>query len=486
MSSTRSAVLGVQVPRVHLSPKAHDLADADDAIQLGSRYGLTPDPWQELVLRDWLGRRRDGKWASSTVALSVPRQNGKNAVIEIRELFGMVYLGEKWLHTAHEVKTARRAFMRLASFFENERMYPELAELVAENGIRRTNGQEAIILRNGGSVEFVARSRGSARGFTVDCLAIDEAQEFTDEALEALRPTTAAAPQGNPQRVYTGTPPGPRANGEVFTRLRQLGLEGKARRRAYAEWSAEPGCDLDSVDALAQANPSLGLRLTQEECRGEREEFDDAGYARERLGMWDEAVGSAVLTAAAWLNVTDSDVDVRALPAKVLALDVAPGHSSASIVAAGFDPVRGFPVFELAERRAGASWLVDRAVAVARQYDAKVALDSSGPIGSLIPEFEKAGLPLSAMHDVKGSEYVKACGLIAASVNGRTTRHRGEPEFTSAVTGLRVRKVQDGFKFSRSDSSVDITPLVAATVALWSAAQGRAALDDAALLQTFY
>jgi hypothetical protein len=33
-------------------------------------------------------------------------------------------LGEKFLHTAHEVKTARKAFLRIASFFENRRNTP--------------------------------------------------------------------------------------------------------------------------------------------------------------------------------------------------------------------------------------------------------------------------------------------------------------------------------------------------------------------------
>ena len=110
----------------------------------------------------------------------------------MRELFGIVQLGEKFLHTAHEVKTARKAFLRLASFFENTRKWPELADLVKD--IRRTNGQEAIVLTNGGSVEFVARSKGSGRGFTVDVLVCDEAQELSDDALEALMPTTSAAP----------------------------------------------------------------------------------------------------------------------------------------------------------------------------------------------------------------------------------------------------------------------------------------------------
>jgi hypothetical protein len=65
----------------------------------------------------------------------VPRQNGKNALIEVRELFGMVGRGEKFLHTAHEVKTARKAFKRLQHFFGTKpddpgAKFPELNALV--------------------------------------------------------------------------------------------------------------------------------------------------------------------------------------------------------------------------------------------------------------------------------------------------------------------------------------------------------------------
>src|SRR5690606_13871961 len=195
MNSPSAAPAGVQRPRVRVAPRVKR-SDADDAEFLAASYGLTPDEWQRLVLEDWLAVRPDGRWASLKCGLAVPRQNGKNALLEIRELYGMVALGEKFLHTAHEVKTARKAFLRIASFFENPRKWPELAELVKE--IRRTNGQEAVVLHNGGSVEFVARSKGSGRGFTVDVLVMDEAQELGDDALEALMPTTAASPLGNP------------------------------------------------------------------------------------------------------------------------------------------------------------------------------------------------------------------------------------------------------------------------------------------------
>ena len=102
----------------------------DDAAELGASYGLKPDPWQEEILKQWLAFNGD-TYAATTCGLSVPRQNGKNALIEIRELYGItcperdeygdiIKPAEKILHTAHEVKTARKAFLRLCSFFENE------------------------------------------------------------------------------------------------------------------------------------------------------------------------------------------------------------------------------------------------------------------------------------------------------------------------------------------------------------------------------
>ncbi|NKS66768.1 hypothetical protein GS461_13400 [Rhodococcus hoagii] len=100
---------GDQQPRLLVKPE-YAGTFGPEAAQFAARYGLVLDPWQRLVLDDWLGFRLDMKWSSSRCGLSVPRQNGKNGVLEVRELFGMVGLGERILHTAHEVKTARKAF----------------------------------------------------------------------------------------------------------------------------------------------------------------------------------------------------------------------------------------------------------------------------------------------------------------------------------------------------------------------------------------
>ena len=184
MSSKRR---GSQEPRIRVLPKRDDwgelYSDGDDACELSSAYGLTPDLWQRLVIIDWLKRDDSDKYAATSCGLALPRQNGKNAVIEMRELYGLVACGEKILHTAHRVDTARKAFLRLASFFEND-SYPELKEMVVS--IRRTNGQEAIVLNNGASIEFSSRVNGGARGSTYDVVVFDEAQELTNDQMEAI------------------------------------------------------------------------------------------------------------------------------------------------------------------------------------------------------------------------------------------------------------------------------------------------------------
>jgi hypothetical protein len=46
-------------------------------------------------------------------------------------------------------------------------------------------------------------------------------------------------------------------------------------------------------------------------------------------------------------------------------------------------------------------------------------------------------------------------------------RHLGTPEMAAAVGGAAKRPLGDAWAWSRKNSTVDITPLVASTLALW-------------------
>jgi hypothetical protein len=461
---------GSQQPRVSLvPPSVHN--DAEDAIDLAAGYGLVADEWQESVLEGWLGLKANGKWAAPRCGLAVPRQNGKNGILEVRELFGMIMRGEKFLHTAHEVKTARKAFQRLLGFFENERKYPELAAMVKE--IRKTNGQEAIILDNGGSVEFIARSKGSGRGFTVDVLVCDEAQELSDDSLAALLPTISAAPLGNPQTILTGTPPGPKMNGEVFARMRTAGVKRTDNRLCWKEWSLLPGDDLNDRFNWAKANPSLGGRLAIDTIADERSAMDDDTFGRERGGIWDdeEETGSAIPASAWGACVAPGEM----VTAPVFALDVSPNHSWAAIAAAGRrdDGVLHVEVTttdegRIVDHREGTDWIIPRLIDMCTRWDGlTVNIAAGSGAEALKPEIEELGITVKVIPSAK---VPTACGFMYDKATTGGIRHLGQEPLTTAVKAARKHQ-EDGetaWKFGRRKSSGDITPLYAATLAVWA------------------
>jgi phage terminase large subunit-like protein len=449
--------VGNSVPSLAVVPEFVG-SQAKDAGWFASQYGLTPDGWQQAVLESWLAESSAGRWAAARCGLAVPRQNGKNALLEIRELYGMIELGEKFLHTAHEVKTARKAFLRLAGFFEN-RHWPELAGLA--QSIRKTNGQEAIQLKNGGSVEFVARSKGSGRGFTVDVLVFDEAQDLNDEQLDALLPTISAAPTGNPQTLYTGTPPLPGSSAGVFARMRESAQAGDDGRMSWHEWSAGADTDIADRSVWYATNPGLGIRVSLDVIEAELAQQSEEGFLRERLGCWASSMSTSLIDPDVWAGLEDvaSEVDGRF----TFAVDMPPNRSHTTIVAAGHRS-DGVPHVEKVALEPGTEWAARWFTEKPSRRKAEVAVDPSSPAGSLIPALEKHGITVLP---VAGREFAQACGNFLDAVSEKRLRHLGQPELATAVDAARKRPLGDAWAWTRRDTSSDISPLVAATLALW-------------------
>jgi len=478
------ALLGSQVPRVGLEPRRSDaFTDGDDACFLAGSYGLTPDEWQALVIASWLGRRADGKLAAGRCGLAVPRQNGKNGILEVVELFKLVVLGRRILHTAHEVKTARKAFQRLRSFFENERKYPELAALVAD--IRQTNGQEAILLTNGASIEFVARSRGSGRGFTVDDLVLDEAQELNDEQLEALLPTISAAPSGDPQIIMTGTPPPPNADGAPFRRMRAAGVEGKDKRLSWHEWSPARVPDPEDRDGLlalaAATNPALGVRLQMSVVEDELAQMSFAGWMRERCGAWDSDALGGVIDYPRWLGLA---IPEDAAPSKgtlVFAVKFSADGERVG-VAVGLKPESGACHVEALGVRPmgeGTSWLVDWLME-RHKAAAAILLDGKAGAGDLFAALMAAGVPKRRVQFVGVDEAITAHAGFLRAVNEGDLTHLAQPGLDAQVRVAGRRKIGNagGWGWRSVTPGTDVTALDAVTLARFGAVSRTPVTED--------
>lgn len=464
MSYKRGVRKGQQEPRIRLEPK-RAYSDGEDAAEFSEAYGLGPDKWQMMILDAWLGRNAKDKYTATTCGLSVPRQNGKNAIIEMRELYGLAINGEKILHTAHEVKTARKAFLRLASFFENERLYPELAEMVT--CIRRTNGQEAIELKNGASVEFSARSRGAARGFTVDVVVFDEAQELTEEQIEAMMSTMAAAPLGNRQEIYTGTPPSPTSPGEVFGRVRSDALAKRDKNLAWHEWSVEEIGDITDEERWFETNPALGIRIDKSFVKKEMLRLSEEGFARERLGWWCSNAGKAVITKKAWdkLAIANPPQDGK----RAFGVKFSPDGAIVS-VAVAIKPKEGNVHLEIVKNKSmrdGITWLAEALYKI-KDKTSIVVIDGRSNADSFVERLKDLG------YSPRGIRLAGTKGVIASAsrflnaVKEGSITHFNQEAFNQSVLNAEKRYIgrDGGFGFA-SIGGADVTMIEAASMAYW-------------------
>jgi len=140
----------------------------------------------------------------------------------------------------------------------------------------------------------------------------------------------------------------------------------------------------------------------------------------------------------------------------------------ASIAAAGENQNGVFHV-EVHEHRPGTDWLKPRLLAMWETgLVSYVVMDGVGPAASLLADLREAGLWIET---VNTQEHGQACGQLVDMVAQGNLAHLGSDELRDAIRGARSRPLGDAWAWSRKNSSVDISPLVASTLAL-GAAQG--------------
>lgn len=455
-------------PRIRHVP-VYATSTGDEAVELAAMAGLHLDPQQQMVLRDGLGERADGTWAAFEVGVVEPRQNGKNSILEARELAGLFLLGERLLiHSAHQFDTSLEAFRRLLYLIEST---PEFDRRVQR--VSRSHGEEGIELRGGQRIRFRTRTKGGGRGFSGDFVAFDEAMVLPEMMLGAIMPVVSARP--NPQVWYTGSAVDQMIHeyGVVLARLRARGMRGDDPRLAYFEWSvdcaspeevtAEMAAD---VEAWMAANPALGTRISVEHVENERRAMDHRTFAVERLGVgdWPDPSGMvpSVIDAEDWLALADPQSAV--VDPVCFALDVPPDRSSATIAVAGARP-DGQRHVEVVDRRRGTGWVAERAAElVAKHKPMGFVLDGKSPAGSLVHDLEASDVTVTV---ISAAEHAQACGMLVDRVEQKTVRHLGTAELTAAVRGATRRPLGDAWAWSRKSSAGDISPLVASTLALW-------------------
>lgn len=458
-----------------LAPTWHSQPDwsytvGPEVCELGELAHFTADANQAAILDATFAFTKDHRPACFEVGVIGPRQNIKTGTLKLIALGKLFLLRQRLIMwSAHEYTTAQESFRELREMIEGS---ASLSRQVKR--IRESDGREEIELTGDRRLRFRARRPSTGRGLAGDASLLDEAFAVTRRHTGSLLPTMLTRPEA---QVFYGSSAG-LPESDILRDLRDRGRVG-ADRLAYFEWGDRrphegcetadcdhrrdrPGCALDDRERWWATNPALGLRIDEEAIADLRRSLPPEEFARECLCWWDDPASlGQKITAAQWAAIGDED----AAPSGELYLsaDASPGLASASIVAYGGE------VLELIERRPGVWWLTDRLVELAERHrPAAVAVDPSGPIGALVPEMQTAGLDLTLLD---GKDAARAPVALVRAVTEATFHHRGEADFLTAVQGARWKEIGDGLRLSRRDSTVDITPLVAAAVALWVATE---------------
>ena len=338
------------------------------------RFGTPLMPWQKGAARligelDAAGLPRFG-----TVAISVPRQQGKTALSRAsidakaarrsrQELFG----------TAQTRLYAARHLEKLGRLLEE--LYPD--DVKATFGV----GNERIRWSNGSTYGVIAPTETGGHGDSMAFMLIDEAWALAGGFLGGLRPAMIAVPDAQLLAISTmGTVESVVWNGLV--ERGRAATENPDADIAYVEYSAERDEDVWDESTWHDYMPALGFTVTHRAIRAAIEDMladpdeGEAGVVRafgNRTTSAKTAVFPAEKVAAAW-RVIDPP------PKFVLAVDVNESPVGAAL-ATGH-------MFEKGDRLGAAVRIVEYADGSPHWVPSRVAeMVASGRVEAVVADF---------------------------------------------------------------------------------------------------
>ena len=230
------------------------------------------DPWQRYLVIHAGELLPDGRPRFRQVLVLVARQNGKTELLVILTLYWMYVDGVGLvLGTSTKLQYARESWRKAVKL---GRTVPELSVEVPKDGVRNANGEEEFSIAGGSRYLIAASNEEGGRSLTIDRLVMDELRQHqTWSAYNAAVPATNAV--RNAQIWMISNAGSDRS--VVLNDLRDQALAAQDLRLGLFEWSSPDGMAATDPEAMAMANPSLGLRIDLDTLMGEAIRAQAAG-----------------------------------------------------------------------------------------------------------------------------------------------------------------------------------------------------------------
>ena len=435
----------------------YEESKGQEAVDIYNSTGRNAQEWQELMTYDILAQNNEGLWVHTKFGYSVPRRNGKNEILVIREMWGLKN-NEKILHTAHRTTTSHAAWERLCTLLDKAKIsYKSI----------KASGRECIYIKGSDArVEFRTRSSKGGLGEGFDLLIIDEAQEYTDDQESALK--YVVSDSKNPQTIFCGTPPTAVSSGTVFTKYRNKTLQGGTVNGGWAEWSVPEQSDVYDKELWYATNPSLGTVLTERAILDEITS-DLVDFNIQRLGLWIRYNQKSAISKAEWESMS-----VNVLPDLKGKLFVGIKYSkdgksvSLSIAVRTKDNKIFVECIDCREIRAGNDWMIGF---IANSDVQEVVVDGANGQELLANAMKEARLKYPKLPTVK--EVIVANSTFEQGVCAQNIVHMSQPSLVQAVSNCEKRAIgtNGGFGYKSQREDIDITLLDSVIYAYWACSE---------------
>jgi hypothetical protein len=425
-------------------------------------------PWQEMVSGVAGEVDADGRFSYGLIDLVVPRQAGKTdlALATLIQRGQLRRMARGWYTAATRQDAA-------------DKFAEDWVPLIDESPIRRlvtlrkANGSERLTVnKTRSTIGLFPPTRKGLHGKQADTVFVDECWAFDvaqgSDIEQGAGPAQITRPYSQLWRISAAGDDRSSYLDAIMESGRELVESGRPSDRAYFEWSApvDPDDNYDPYDRDLwwAAHPALGFTIQEKDLARKAElTKDPAEFARSYLCIPARGSVSRVISIDAWQAVVVAS-EPKPRPASI-AVEISPSRTSGSIGLAGRRD-DGRCQVEVVDCRPGTAWLVPRLVELHQRYGCKLVLDPSGPAGALRNDLTRAKLEFEEM---AGREVGQACGSFYDGVLEGGIVHIDQAELNSALAGARKRLVGEAWAWDRKTAGIDISPLVAVTLAAWKA-----------------
>lgn len=448
-------------------------------------------PWQEWVLIHALeiigDLSKEWKFRFRTVVIMVSRQNGKTAISKvIASFFLNVLQVESVFGTSLSMDKAEEVWEAVILDQESHKALAQDIKTVA-----RRNGGKKLVLTGNRTYKVGAPTRRAGRGDANDLVMLDEVREQRDwETWSASVSSTNAKPNGMVMCFSNAGDP----DSIVLRQLRSQAMEKINGTKAndfggdvdsdslgWFEWSAPDKAETGDMEALAQANPSLGYgRLTERALLSNRETFPEMKFRSECMCQQVETILPEPFPEGAWVGGIDEESCIREDSDLWFGIDLSQDRKYTTIAVCGLREDGNYHV-EVVERRMGTEWAVDWFRQRALKYGSmKLAFQERGaPVSGLgemictitgIERLAQGGQDLSAGWD-RFYDAIASCSPDNKS-GGVKCYHLPQPVLDAPGRTCQMRNLGGGIMLpNRLKSPDDIAPLMACAMAYASATQ---------------